>query len=418
LYITNQGVHPDRRPGSAFIEVAKGVVDDFESLSHALDGWFDADLDALPAALRDRVLQDFFPLAWEQLSPKQRLRVAAQWDQQHDPALEGERHRAWDLVSEMSGLKGQIEQWKSVSAPTAKDLDIKEAKLVELRQSLARVEAQMRGVGTGVPVAATHLRGGSQTAGKGVRYLAYPAALAQLRGRLNATPEELAAWIFMGPKVDGLAAFLNANELDPPPRFHFPLGNPTRLGEDHDYLAPMMACWFRVDEIERFQPTERYMVGRDLIARWSKVSGIDSAAYIRAKIQESRLLDAHPIYGGTRGTFPDDEGFPPMELGLFRVSDIEAVESEDFGPAAPPEPRPESAEQRRLRVRRRVEALRAAGAKAFLQTVAAEEGVSPSRIKQLLDDKKEKLKPKAPASWIPPVLTRDRASLGKRKRQT
>ena len=200
-------------------------MDDFDSLSRALERWFEADLDALPAALRTRVLQDFLPMAWGELAPAQRRSFAAQWDEQHDPALEGARQEGWDRFWQMSDLEDQIERWESVAAPTAKDLDIKEAKLVELRRALARVNAQLR-AGTSAPVAATRRHGGSQTIRQGVRYLAYPAALAQLRSRLNATPEELAAWIYMGPQANGLAAYVNANELDPPPRFNFHAADP------------------------------------------------------------------------------------------------------------------------------------------------------------------------------------------------
>lgn len=46
----------------------------------------------------------------------------------------------------------------------------------------------------------------------------------------------------------------------------------------------------------------------------------------------------------------------------------------------------ESAEQRRERIRKRVDELKAKGVKAFLKTVAEEEGLSISRIKQLIQD--------------------------------
>ncbi len=48
----------------------------------------------------------------------------------------------------------------------------------------------------------------------------------------------------------------------------------------------------------------------------------------------------------------------------------------------------ESAGQRRERIRKRVDELKAKGVKAFLKTVAEEEGLSISRIKQLLQDEK------------------------------
>ena len=46
----------------------------------------------------------------------------------------------------------------------------------------------------------------------------------------------------------------------------------------------------------------------------------------------------------------------------------------------------ESAEQRRERIRKRVDELKAQGVKAFLKTVSEEEGLSITRIKQLIQD--------------------------------
>lgn len=46
----------------------------------------------------------------------------------------------------------------------------------------------------------------------------------------------------------------------------------------------------------------------------------------------------------------------------------------------------ESAEQRRVRVKKRVQELKTQGVKAFLKTVAEEEGISTTRVKQLIND--------------------------------
>lgn len=387
----------------------------FEPLRQALDGWFEADLASLPDDLRERVGQDLFPLAWEQLTPDQRRSAAAQFDQQHDPALEGERQRAWDRVIELSDLRRQIERWEQVAAPAARDLEIKDATLAELRHTLAKLEARFRDRDRAGPVSPSNAPRDDSPAAQRRRYLPYPAALAKLRSRWSATPEELAAWIYCGPDAGGLAAYVHANELEPPPPFRFATGNPTELGADHEFVAPMMVCWFVADDIEGFQPVERFMLGRDLIARWSKFAGVDPAAFIRAKLMESRLDEAHPIYGGTRATFPDEQNFPPMELGLYMLSDVETIEAEDFGMPAAPIGGQESAEARRDRVRRRVDALRGAGARAFLKTVAAEEGVSVARIKQLIGEPKEGRLPRPPASWIPSSPPASKASPTRRK---
>ncbi|OLP05880.1 hypothetical protein [Rhodoferax antarcticus] len=157
------------------------------------------------------------------------------------------------------------------------------------------------------------------------RYIAYPNAMHQLTRRLGATPEELAAWIWLGPKDGGLAAYLNANELVPPPRFFYATGSDT-----HDYIAPLMACWFREEDINQFDPADRYIAGAALIERWSKQPGLQAVAFIQAKIPESRLLDIHPIYGGTRGTFSEHPDWPSLESGLFPLSHVQQIETEDF----------------------------------------------------------------------------------------
>jgi hypothetical protein len=54
----------------------------------------------------------------------------------------------------------------------------------------------------------------------------------------------------------------------------------------------------------------------------------------------------------------------------------------------------ESAAQRRARIKKRVQAVEATGNRAFLKTVAKEEGISTSRVKQLLREGDEPAKPR------------------------
>ena len=160
------------------------------------------------------------------------------------------------------------------------------------------------------------------------QYIAYPKAMAQLAERLKASPEELAVWIFMGPDLGGLPAYLNANELDPLPEFCFD----PYLGDDPDcldYLSPLAACWFRQQDIQNFSPTRRFITGAALIERWRSHSDMQAEAFIRAKIGESRLLDIHPIACLTQGSEPGKQWYPPLSSGLFERSKIEAIEKED-----------------------------------------------------------------------------------------
>ncbi len=304
-------------------------MSDFDSLTWAFEDWFDTQLCDLPDALRQRVEREFFPMPWDNLSADQRRSVAWQLDYQHDDAAKEDRRFWWNFFLRLDGLKKQIAEWEVVATPTAAELALRETRLAELKQELARMDSQMRqsrgdyyperpGISTKSESPPTSLTPPTQ-------YVAYPKAMHQLAERLGATPEELAAWVWAGQKDGGIAAYLNANELDPPPQFFFAPGS-----ESQDYIAPLMACWFRADEIANFVPTERYITGQALMERWGKYPGLQTVAFIRAKIAESRLQDLHPIYGGTQGTFAEHSYFPPLANGLFALSQIEQIEVEDF----------------------------------------------------------------------------------------
>lgn len=328
---------PKKLAGLVQMALAKAAVEPpqaaqiFESMTLALEGWFDRKRLDLPDALRQRVEFEFFPVPWDDLSADQRRSAALQLDYQHDPATELDRKKWWDFLDRKYDLEKQILHWDSVACPTAAELALKEDRLRGMHEELARMKQRFRSArGDYYPeLKRQDSEVGAPAIEQGfpIRYIAYPKAMKALADRLRATPEEIAAWVWMGHKENGLAAYLNANELDPPPRFYYDIGN----GDNFDYLAPLMACWFREGDIAQFQPADRYITGKILIESWSKRLGIQSEAFIRAKIAESRLSDIHPIYGGTQGNFPDELSYPPVTIGIFAVREIEAIEAEDFG---------------------------------------------------------------------------------------
>jgi len=306
----------------------------FDTLTVALEDWFDRPLCDLPDALRQRVEQEFFPMPWDKLSRDQRRSVALQTDYQRDPTTEQDRRFWRNFFERLDGLKKQVSEWAVVVTPSAAELALKESRLKELKEEIDRMDAHQRlarvdyfperkpnqnvdGAPSIMPTVSA-------------RFIAYPNAMHQLTRRLGATPEELAAWIWLGPEDGGLAAYLNANELVPPPRFFYATGSDT-----HDYIAPLMACWFREEDINQFDPADRYIVGAALIERWNKLPGLHAVAFIQAKIAESRLLDIHPIYGGTRGTFSEHPDWPLLERGLFPLAHVQQIEAEDFSELTP-----------------------------------------------------------------------------------
>lgn len=296
-------------------------MNDFVSLSGALEGWFDKPLFDLPKVLRQRVEQALFPLSWDDLSVNQRIEWAPQWDYQHDPATEGDRKFRWDCYVRMDEIKKEIEKWGAVSAPTAIDLEKKEARLAELNRELSTMAYQERQVFRHKSDN-QRLRPEAMATTK-PEYIPYPKALKILSDRLNAIPEEIAAWVWVGLDEGGLAAYVNANELNPPPRFYF------TCHQAGDYISPLMACWFHTGDIAAFQPRDRFITGQALMAHWSDRPGIKVEAYIKARMAESRLMDFQPLTGETQ--WIDYKTCPHFESALFLRDQVEKIEAEDFG---------------------------------------------------------------------------------------
>lgn len=302
----------------------------FESLTLALKDWFDKALAELPDGVRARVEEEFLPLPWDDLTPDQRRSGTLQRDYQNDPATREERQYWWDFYVREDALKQQVEQWTATTATTTADLAIKEARLQKLDSELKKLEQEAHRkhrIQTAyyprAPEHGAHVR--VRDINSTIPFVPYPRAMRQLADRLQATPEELAAWIWWGPEMGGIAAYMNANELDPPPRFSFPIGT-----DDFEYLPYIMGCWFREEDIQQFSPIERYITGQALLDRWRAWPDLHAAAYIRAKIFESRLMEMHPLFGFTQGTAPDDKRLPPMTIGLFALSEVKRIEDEDF----------------------------------------------------------------------------------------
>lgn len=304
-------------------------MSDFDSLTLALEEWFDRLLGEFPEPLRKRAEQELSPLRWEELSPEQRRSAALQRDYQRDPATEQERKDWWTFFHRMDELEAELQRQRPGDRVNLDDLLFGTGPLKDVRDQIRRMKVrEQRAKAEYYP----QRRLAVQAAEPG-RYMAYPKALQALKQSLNATPEEMAAWVFMGADDGGLSAYLNVNELDPPPQFRFGalafFGNASE--GDSDYVAPLMGCWFKSVDVVRFEPADRFITGQALVERWGSISGVKVEAFIRAKIRETRLVDLHPIYGGTQAGGLGDAHLPPMAEGLFRLAEIEAIELEDFG---------------------------------------------------------------------------------------
>lgn len=117
-------------------------LSDFESLTKALEGWFETPLGRLPTQLRTRVEKDLFLWPWNELTVQQRRMAAEQWDYRHDPATEQERKFWWDLFLRRYAVQERIAEWQAVATPTAIDLKHKDDQLEKLQQELVRIDQE------------------------------------------------------------------------------------------------------------------------------------------------------------------------------------------------------------------------------------------------------------------------------------
>lgn len=327
MHFPNELAHAVRAAGGN--RVQESALPRFESLTLALEGHFEKLLADLPRTLRTRVTKEFFPLPWDQLTPEQRRSGTLQWDYQRDPATEDEREFWWNFYVREDDLKKQIAHWADVQTPSASDLALKEVRLTELRRQLAHMEQQRRlARGDYYPTRpSTNKTTEVNLDDPDFPYVAYPKVMAHFARVYGSTPEELAAWVWWGTRNEGISAYLNANELVAPPRFQFPVGT-----DDFEYVPYMMACWFKKEDVANFIPAERYITGAALLERWNANArpGLHAKAFVMAKIAESRLMESHPLFGLTQGSCPEHADFPPLESGLFALSEVEAIESTDF----------------------------------------------------------------------------------------
>ncbi len=100
----------------------------------------------------------------------------------------------------------------------------------ELNDELAKLEKKLAHMNQKPP--AHNVKKIPPSSDFSTHYIAYPKALKLLSDQLEATPDEIAAWVFMGPEDGGLAAYLNANEVEEPVRFFYDIN----IEDNFDYL--------------------------------------------------------------------------------------------------------------------------------------------------------------------------------------
>jgi len=116
----------------------------FDSLTKALEGWFDKSLAELPADKRERVERDFpHPERWDETDCVWRRTHSEQWDFRHDPATREEMQRGLDLVNEKFKIEGQMRELELMRAQTPLELESQKRQLADLRARLEVVSYKL-----------------------------------------------------------------------------------------------------------------------------------------------------------------------------------------------------------------------------------------------------------------------------------
>lgn len=299
-------------------------MDEFNSLTAFLEDWFEKSLADIPQTNHPRILNEF-PISWDDLNPEQRRAIAYQLDYQRDPQTKNLQQFWWDFFWRMEALEIQIRDWEKSKTPTALDKAHKEIRLAELGDELVKIKAQYKYLHStyspvNKPIRNTELL----IPVSNIIYIPYLTTIKFLIEKFNSIPEELAAWIYQGDINGGLSAFLIDEKSNTLEKFYYDYycGNP-------NYLAPLMTCKFKENDITDFQPIERYITGKMLIERWSTQSDITAVDYIRAKIEECRLIDLHPTMGVSQWN-KNGSASVRGEEAIFALTMIQNIEIEDF----------------------------------------------------------------------------------------
>lgn len=155
-------------------------------------------------------------------------------------------------------------------------------------------------------------------------YISYPAAFKFLAEQLGASVEELAAWLWLGREDGGLTGYRNANEFTDPPEVRF------LKDEPQDLFSLLGTCWFKKSDLEDFKPLHRFVSGKNLRERWEDNLGIPVESFIRAKIEESRLLDLSILFDSSSQDTSSNLETTQFDNVLFLIEHVEAIETEDM----------------------------------------------------------------------------------------
>ncbi|MCP5180215.1 MAG: hypothetical protein H6994_10060 [Pseudomonadales bacterium] len=308
-------------------------MSEFVPLEMTLDRYFSRKFDRLPAPLKPAVAKQFSLVPWDALSPKQRREFVRNQDQQDDPLLQAWNEFWMDLVYRKDKVTQDMARWDAVQPGSVSELRDQEDRRESLQRELRMLDCWDQSGSRARPSATIPKNARFNDFGRVAQHeeqalVAYPLAMEMLRSRIGATSADVAGWVWLGRLSGGLAAFLRDPEQGTLSRFFFDL---VVDESGRGYMNGLLRASFRPEDLETFEPSERFFTGVELVARWSVHAQLpDVEAYVWAKIQHGSLTNCHPIFGNSSQIRSPDDALPPLADGLFLTSEVESIERQEL----------------------------------------------------------------------------------------
>lgn len=153
-------------------------------------------------------------------------------------------------------------------------------------------------------------------------YWPYARAMAELKGRLQATDDEIRMWVYLGHADGGLDMF------------DAPLDCPDGKLPKRHFTASEVGAYYLRHQIESFAPDDsrRYLTLPELVTKWvgRGLSANKADELVRQLIEDGRLTPINALRGHHAQVMDDGAGALIPDLSLFALDQVIEVEALEF----------------------------------------------------------------------------------------
>lgn len=156
-------------------------------------------------------------------------------------------------------------------------------------------------------------------------YWPYARAMAELKGRLQATDDEIRMWVYLGHADGGLDTF------------DVPIDCPDSKLPKRHFTASEVGAYYLRHQIESFAPDDsrRYLTLSELVTKWvgHGLSANKADELGRQLIEDGRLTPINALRGHHAQVMDDGAGALISDLSLFALDQVIEVEALEFSGA-------------------------------------------------------------------------------------